>query len=95
MNKYAAIPILALSIVCFSACGPTQIVASRPAEIIYTRLAAPGPGYIWINGDWYWRGGRYEWHEGRWDRGRAGRNWHEGNWTQTPRGWKWNRGHWR
>jgi len=43
-------------------------VASRPADIIYTRLPAPGEGYIWINGDWYWNGGRYEWREGRWAR---------------------------
>ena len=77
-----------------SSCGPTQVVASRPADVIYTRPPAPGEGYIWINGDWYWNGGRYEWREGRWDRPRPGRIWHDGSWYQTRRGWRWNRGHW-
>ncbi|MEO6315966.1 MAG: YXWGXW repeat-containing protein [Chitinophagaceae bacterium] len=76
-------------------CGSTRVVATRPADVIYTRPASPGSGYVWINGDWYWRGGRYEWQQGRWDRGRLGHNWNEGTWRQSRRGWRWNRGHWR
>lgn len=80
--------------VLLSSCGPTQVVASRPADVVYTRPAAPGEGYVWINGDWYWVGSRYEWREGRWDRPRPGHHWHEGNWYQTKHGWRWNQGHW-
>ena len=30
--------------------------------------AAPGPGYVWINGYWGYRGNGYFWNPGRWDR---------------------------
>jgi WXXGXW repeat (2 copies) len=95
MKNYLIIAAFLLSAASFSSCGPTQVIASRPADVIYTRSAAPGAGYVWINGDWYWSGGRYEWQQGRWDRGRLGHNWHEGNWVQTRRGWRWNKGRWR
>ncbi|MEO5684149.1 MAG: YXWGXW repeat-containing protein [Chitinophagaceae bacterium] len=95
MKNYLIIAICLTGAVLFSSCGPSHVMATRPADVIYTRPPAPGQGYVWINGDWYWRGNGYEWREGRWDRGRVGRSWNEGNWMQTRRGWKWNRGHWR
>jgi len=29
---------------------------------------APGPGYVWTNGYWDWRGNNWAWAEGRWTR---------------------------
>ncbi|MEP7278920.1 MAG: hypothetical protein ABI813_09780 [Bacteroidota bacterium] len=79
----------------FSSCGPSHMVVSRPGDIIYTRPASPGEGYIWMDGDWIWTGGRYSWREGRWARPRLGRVWYRGNWQHTAHGYRWNRGHWR
>jgi hypothetical protein len=57
---------------------------------------APGPGYVWVNGYWGWRGSRYEWNEGRWDRPPRGRTaWVDGNWRHEGRGWRYREGHWR
>ena len=95
MKNYLIIAAFLLGAVSFSSCGPTQVVASRPADVIYTHPVSPGARYVWINGDWYCRGDRYEWQQGRWERGRLGHNWHDGNWTQTRRGWRWNKGYWR
>ena len=94
MKNYLIIAAALIFGISVSSCGPTEVVASRPADVIYTRPLAPGPGYVWIGGDWYWSGGRYTWREGRWDRARTGRVWHDGNWMQSDRGWRWRRGHW-
>lgn len=32
-----------------------------PAPVVYAR-----PGYAWVNGYWYWGGGRRMWREGYW-----------------------------
>ena len=71
-------------------CSGGFIVTERPARPIYTRPVAPGPDYIWIEGD-YGRGG---WGQGHWERGRAGRTWHSGDWEQHGNGYRWRRGHW-
>jgi WXXGXW repeat (2 copies) len=94
MKKYLFIAALFAGILSFSSCVPVQYVSARPGEVTYTRPIAPGEGYIWIDGDWMWSGGRYTWQEGRWDRPRPGHVWHGGNWTQGHRGYRWNRGHW-
>ena len=57
---------------------------------------APGRGYVWVSGNWGWRGNRYEWNEGRWDRPPRGRTaWVEGDWRHEGRGWHYREGHWR
>jgi hypothetical protein len=77
-----------------TSCAGSYYVSDQPADVVYTRPGAPGPGYVWIDGDWIWSGGRYTWHEGRWDRPREGRTWHAGSWSHGARGYSWNRGHW-
>ena len=77
-----------------TSCAVHGVVTERPAEVMYTRPVAPGPGYIWVEGDWFWSGGRYAWREGHWDRPRGGRRWVGGNWEHTDRGYRWRRGHW-
>jgi hypothetical protein len=39
-----------------------------PPRVMAVRPAAPGPGFVWVDGYWYPSGGRYRWHEGYWTR---------------------------
>ena len=77
-----------------ASCEAEGVVTDRPADVVYTRPAAPGEGYVWISGDWVWTGGTYHWNEGRWERGRDGHTWVEGGWQSHRHGYKWHRGHW-
>jgi len=88
--------ILALSgLFLFQSCGPSEItVSTRPDRPIYTRPYSPGPGYVWIEGDWVIRNGRYQWREGHWARSRN-RVYIIGDWESRNGGWYWRRGYWR
>jgi hypothetical protein len=85
------------SFFCFSliACRPTYVVRERPAEVVHKRSAAPSAEYVWIGGNWIWRGGRYVWEEGHWERRRTGVAWVDGHWKNSRKGWTWEPGHWR
>ncbi|MDP4263262.1 MAG: YXWGXW repeat-containing protein [Bacteroidota bacterium] len=79
----------------FYSCGPMEItVSDRPSPPVYVRPVSPGPGYIWIEGDWIVRDGHYHWREGHWVRNRN-RVWIGGSWESRNNGWYWRRGHWR
>ena len=39
----------------------------RP-RVVRVRPAAPGPGFMWVDGYWYVAGTRYKWHDGYWSR---------------------------
>lgn len=85
-----------------SACAPVYYaddevyatVAPPPlrAEPIF---AAPGPGYVWVPGHWYWTGRDYIWHAGYWSRPpavgqvwvRAGWAYHGGRYRYVPGRW--------
>jgi hypothetical protein len=69
-------------------------VDEQPADVVYDQGTAPGPDYVWIEGDWGWSGGRYVWQNGHWDHRREGHTYVKGNWAHTSRGYHWNRGHW-
>ena len=57
---------------------------------------APGPGYVWTNGYWDWRGRNWTWVEGRWMRPpRARATWVAPEWRQDGRRWRFRRGYWR
>jgi hypothetical protein len=56
---------------------------------------AARPGFVWIAGEWDWRGDKYEWVAGHWERERAGKRWRtsrweqrDGRWTRTPGDWE-------
>jgi hypothetical protein len=70
-------------------------VATRPADVEYSRPAAPGTGYVWIGGEWEWGGGTYHWHEGTWQQPREGRTWKSGYWESGDRGYRWHNGEWQ
>ena len=57
---------------------------------------APGPGYIWTDGYWDWRGKDYIWVQGNWRRPPHARAvWVPGTWHSSSRGYAFRRGYWR
>lgn len=60
-----------------------------------TVVVSPGPGYVWIDGEWEWNN-RWVWVGGRWAYPpRHGVVWISGRTWQDHRGWHYNRGCWR
>ena len=79
-----------------AAAQPAPVVVEQappppPAETIV--VASPGPGYVWIGGEWVWNGGWF-WRAGYWSY-HPGGIWVEGGWHRGPRGWYHEPGHWR
>ena len=93
MKKLLIIPLLYMSILMVS-CTSSGYVAQRPNQPVFVQPMSPGPGYIWINGDWVYRGNRYQWHEGYWRRPLVNRQWQNGDWIQQGNRYRWQRGHW-
>ncbi len=91
--------ILAISFVAgvfiFQGCATDAYVTTQPAYVEVVRPPQPAADYIWIDGDWYWRGGHYEHRPGYWSALRQGRVYAPGYWRQGDRGYHWMRGHWR
>ncbi|MFO0747142.1 MAG: YXWGXW repeat-containing protein [Myxococcota bacterium] len=58
-------------------------------------VAAPGPGYMWVPGHWYWAGRQYVWSGGYWARPpaphqywvRSGWVWHNNRYRYVPGRW--------
>ncbi len=66
-----------------------------PPPLVETIVIAPGPGAVWIAGDWEWRG-RWVWVNGRWHYPpRPGVIWIGAQWEHGPRGYRHHPGHWR
>jgi hypothetical protein len=70
-------------------------VTERPSEVTYARPASPGPGYVWIGGEWEYSGNNYHWREGSWQQPREGRTWKSGYWENNKKGYKWHKGGWQ
>lgn len=91
-----------LGIICFAlvlgltemGCSGGAYVTEQPADVVYERPVSPGVDYVWVDGDWYYSGGRYVHRNGYWTRPRQGRTWVSGHWNRTSRGYNWQRGHW-
>jgi hypothetical protein len=57
---------------------------------------APGPGFVWTEGQWDWRGGHWFWADGRWLRPPHRRAvWVPGSWREDHHHWRFQRGYWR
>lgn len=66
-----------------------------PPPRVETVVVAPGPGYVWVSGEWVWQG-RWVWSPGYWTVPPwPGCVWIHGSWYRGPRGWHYHRGHWR
>jgi hypothetical protein len=75
--------------------GEAVIAGPPPAARVEVRGIAPGPGYLWIDGHWGWRGD-WVWMGGRWALPPRGRHaWVRGHWVRHGRGWVYHDGHWR
>ena len=89
---------LGTAIVATPAVAQIGVVIGRepPPPIRYERRGPlPGPGYVWVDGFWAWRGGRYVWVPGHWDRPPyAGAYWSHPHYDRYEDGWHYHEGHW-
>jgi hypothetical protein len=70
-------------------------VAPPPAPVVGVVGYAPGPGYVWIDGFWDWRG-HYVWVPGYWGRPPHPRAvWVPGRAFYERGRYHYRRGHWR
>ena len=74
---------------------PVAAVATAPPPApMEPMLVAPGPGYVWVDGEWMWNGGWY-WRAGYWDAPLyPGAIWIRGYWGPGPRGYIYHGGRW-
>ena len=76
---------------------PPPAVVSDPAPpVVYQEVipVAPDPTYVWIGGEWVWRG-RWVWVGGRWaPRPYAGAVWVHGGWGWHGHRRVWVTAHW-
>jgi hypothetical protein len=57
---------------------------------------APGPGFVWTDGYWGYRGNNYYWNDGRWVRPpRRGAVWVRPEWRNERGRYRFHRGYWR
>ena len=75
--------------------GVSVQVGAPPPPIVERIPVAPGPGYFWRPGHWYWNGARYVWRRGGYIvRPYARAVWVPGHWQQGPRRTYYVEGHW-
>lgn len=73
----------------------TVVAVPPPPPPVETVVVAPGPGYVWIGGNWVWNG-RWIWVAGHWGYPPYPHAvWVPTHWYQGPRGWYRRSGHWR
>jgi hypothetical protein len=77
-----------------------QVVKDKPKEpnlFNEKREAKPGPGYIWIDGEWKYNKKKelYEHQSGKWEKEKDGHAWVNGHWEREAGGYKWEPGHWK
>ena len=74
--------------------GPV-VAQAPPPPLAQTVVVAPGPGYIWVGGEWIWNGG-WVWRAGYWAYPPHPRAvWVPAYWHRGPHGWYCRPGHWR
>jgi hypothetical protein len=73
------------------------VVAFAPPPPRYAVIGvAPGPGYVWTEGFYDYRGGGYGWVPGRWMRPpRPHAVWVPGAWSQGRHGYELHHDYWR
>jgi len=72
----------------------TVVAAAPPPPPIDPIVVSPGPGFVWVGGEWLWNGG-WVWRAGYWDRPvYPGAIWVGGYWGRGPRGYVRYEGHW-
>jgi hypothetical protein len=96
MHYMKRILLLAFILFTIAACNSSHYVISTQLPVpVYEKPIAPGPGYVWIDGDWKVEDGNYIWHEGHWRKPKVHKVWHPGYWQSTTNGWYWQPGRWQ
>ena len=74
---------------------PVVVAAAPPAPPVETVVVSPGPGYVWVGGEWVWNGG-WVWVGGHWVMPPYPHSvWVGGYWSHGPHGWYHSPGYWR
>jgi outer membrane lipoprotein SlyB len=74
----------------------TVVQSAPPAPQTDVVVAAPGPDYVWVDGEWEWSGVTWVWVGGHWIYPPyAHAVWIHGGWYHGPYGWYHVRGYWR
>ena len=73
-----------------------EITPPAPLALLETVPLSPGPGYVWIPGEWAWRRHRYVWIPGHYTVPLEPHHvWTPGHWAVAPGGGVvWMEGHW-
>jgi outer membrane lipoprotein SlyB len=75
--------------------GTVVVTQPPPPPSVDTVVVAPGPDYVWIDGEWVWNG-RWFWVGGHWGYPPYPHAvWVRGYWGRGPHGWSRAPGHWR
>jgi outer membrane lipoprotein SlyB len=73
----------------------TYVTEAPPPPPMETVVIAPGPDYVWIDGECMWNGGWF-WIGGHWGMPPYPHAvWVRGGWERGTHGWHGTRGHWR
>lgn len=79
-----------------TAMAEVVVRVAPPAAVVETRPAAPGAGYVWINGYQNWNGSAYVWVPGRWELPpHPHARWVAHRWVHRGGGYVMVEGHWR
>ncbi len=97
MKKFfATLSLLFIVLIFITGCGPSSVtVRTRPEPPYYARPMAPGPNYVWIDGEWIRSGRGYAYRHGYWMAPRP--RYHayiSGHWERRRHGWYWVHGYW-
>jgi hypothetical protein len=96
-NKFLAGTFVIFGTMLTACAGGSYYVRTGPPAPRYAVIgSAPGPGYVWTNGYWDWRGRNWVWVDGRWLRPpRARAVWVGPEWRHEGNRWRFRRGYWR
>jgi hypothetical protein len=103
LSTVATVGILSATLATTTACatasprGAVYVRVGPPLPVVERRIAAPGPGFVWLPGSYAWNGRAYLWRPGRWERPpRRNARWVPARWYHDRRrGWYIVEGHWR
>jgi hypothetical protein len=92
----AAAAALSIATGCAASTGGRVYVRTGPPPVVVERrVAAPGPGFVWLPGYYRWGGRAYVWVPGRYERARSHGRWVPARWAHDRRGWYFVEGRWR
>lgn len=94
-NLHCIIGTVIIALTLSSCAGSRVVVRDRPTPPVEVRTVAPHNSWVWVSGDWQWRGGRYVYKNGYWAPPRRGYSWQPGHWEHVRHGWRWDNGRWR